>query len=133
MSFKTTCTFVTADDCRVDLTVNNVSEAQAAWEAQNWRDEVAQAESVTGQFPCLGFARTDQPTTYLNISGEEGGRFLLMLHVVAKPGVLGIFGRDAADLDIHGASADQVRLFIQQFFTLDTHALCAWAQSVPQN
>jgi hypothetical protein len=133
MKFDITCCFVSADGHRTELTVNDVSEAQAAWEAQNWRDEVAQAESVTGQFPCLGFARTAQPTTYLNISGEEGDRFLLMLHVVAKPGVLGIFGREAADLDIHGASADQVRLFIQQFFTLDTHALCAWAKSIPKN
>jgi len=132
MKFSCTGCFVSADGQRVDFTVNNVSEAQAAWEGQNWRDEVAQAENVTGQFPCVGFVRTDDPSTYLNISGEEDGRFQLMLEVVVKPGVLGIFGREAVDLDVDGANADQVRLFIQQFFSLDKHALYAWAKSVPQ-
>lgn len=132
MKFSCTGCFVSADGQRVDLIVNHVSEAQAAWEGQNWRDEVARAENVTGQFPCVGFVRTDDPSTYLNISGEEGGRFLLMLEVVAKPGVLGLFGREAVDLHIDGASADQVRMFVHQFFTLDKPALCAWAKLVSQ-
>lgn len=132
MKFKTNCCFVSADDRRTDLTVNNVSEAQAAWEEQDWRNEVSRAENVTGQFPCVWFVRPEEPTTALNISGEDGARFTLLLQVVLKPGVLGIFGREAVDLDVHGASADQVRLFVQQFFNLDTQALYAWAKSVPQ-
>jgi hypothetical protein len=132
MRFKTSCTFISADDCRTDLTVNNVSEAQAAWEDQDWRNEVARAENVTGQFPCVWFVRSEEPTTALNISGEDGGRVRLLLQVVVKPGILGIFGREAVDLDIHGASADQVRLFVQQFFNLDKQALYAWAKSVPK-
>ena len=131
MNFKISCRFVSADNQSHEITVNNVSDAQTAWEEQNWGDEVARAENVTGQCPCVWFVHTEDPTTYLNISGEHGGSFMVMLQVIAKPGLLGIFGREVADPVVHGASADQVRLFVQQFFSLDKHALYAWAKSVP--
>lgn len=131
MGFTAACYFVTAEGQRVDLaTANDLFEAIAVWEDQDWQREVAKAEKVTGQFPCLWWVRTGEPTTTLSVSGEGEGRFLVMLQVVARPGVLGLFGREAASPAVDGASADQVRTFLAQFYALDKHALCAWAKTV---
>ncbi|MGP1683286.1 MAG: hypothetical protein ACTS8S_13260, partial [Giesbergeria sp.] len=59
----------------------------------------------------------------MSISGEEGGRFLVMLEVVAKPGMLGFLGRDAASVDLDSATAAQVSMFVDRFYTMDRLAL----------
>lgn len=131
MGPQITCCFISADNRRVDHHTPGLSEALEVWESQDWPGQVALAERSTGQFPVLGFTREDGTETYLNISGEEGGRFLLMLEVVVKPGVFRLLGREAASVDVHDASPAQARLFIERFFTSDKQLLCAWVRSMP--
>lgn len=129
---RVTALFVSAADVRTDIAIDGPQQACAALQAQDWRTEVAQAVAHTGQFPCLHFVHADDPRTWLSISGEEeNGRFMAIMEVVVRPGLLGFWRREAASLDLHGIDTAQAAQLVDRFCSLDRPMLCAWVRSRP--
>jgi len=99
-----------------------LAKALLAFEEFPWAEELSKVER-TGVFPTLSFAAPDDHDSYINITPNEDGSFLICTEAILRPAFLGMFFGKTAYRDTDDAGVDEVREQIKEFFELECHEL----------